>query len=217
MRLLFIIVSVLTLLSSCGSSDTNKNSTAPESDNHETTEPYPAPRLKLIQALKDLHIALASKDHEKIASYFTFPIADTTFWVYLTDSNFNNQYTQNGNRLTRPMFDSYFSQIYQNTGMSEVLELFKNINVDSLHFKDSLTREIRVKTEVCYSYYGLTVHQDLITLTVGKNSNDQYQDPDPKTDTEAELYTSEVCEHTFWWIFRWDGKELRFVQMNGAG
>jgi hypothetical protein len=62
----------------------------------------------------------------------------------------------------------------------------------------------------------LSVDKDHVKLTVGTNSNKDYKDGAISEDESMENDSS-ICEHLFWWVFRFDGKKLHVENVSGAG
>src|SRR5688572_6520024 len=109
MRLTLLIVIAFALLCSCGNRDTFKVSsdTIIVSKQADTTK-LKSPRQLLIEELKRLQVAFASKDKQIIADIFPFPLADTAFGIYLDDSSYLQRFRKNGDNTTREMFINYF-------------------------------------------------------------------------------------------------------------
>ncbi len=164
MRLTLIIFTVLGLFFSCNSNDTNKvsiDSTAKKLQ-----------RKFLIEELKRIQTVFASKDKEKIADIFQFPLSDTTVGIHIDDSTFNSLFKKNGDKTTREMFLRFFPQISESLKIGEINQLFENIKLDSLELKDTLKYDAYIKTEPCYDFYEIAVEQDFLTLSTGMAVND---------------------------------------------
>jgi hypothetical protein len=217
MRLTLIFSTAIVLLISCNNSDSTKvaSNTLTVNQQSDTTSNKSARQL-LIEELKRLKAVFASKDKEKIADLFQFPLSDTSVGIYIDDSTFNAQLDKNGGKTTRAMFIRYFSDISESLQIDQLNQLFAKINIDNLLYKDSLEHEIIIKSEPCYHYYGVGVEKDLITLTVGTNSNKDYENKSISED-EIPENDSSICEHVLWWVFRFDGKKLHFKNISGAG
>jgi hypothetical protein len=216
MRLTFIILTVLALLTSCNSADTTKVANDTPTAKQIDTTAIKSKRELLIEELKRLKAILASKDKNKIANIFQFPLFDTAVGIYIDDSTFNAQLEKNGGKTTKAMFLRYFPQISESIQVDQINQLFKRLNLDSLERKDTLEHEDLIKTEPCYQFYNVRVEQDLVTVTVGTNSNKDYKS---KLVSEDEIpeNSSETCEHMLWWVFRFDGEKLHFKEISGAG
>jgi hypothetical protein len=216
MKLTFIFLTTLVLLTSCN----NRNKTNVASDTLiasqqvETTS-NTSERQILIEELRRLKTVFASKDKEKIADLFQFPLSDTAF-LYIDDSTFNAKLDKNGGKTTRTMFISHFSSISESLQIDQLNQLFAKINIDSLFKKDTLEHEVIIETEPCYPYYGVSIEKDIVTLTVGTNSNKNYKSKSLLED-EIPENNSSICEHVIWWLFKFDGKKLRFNNILGAG
>lgn len=217
MRLTLIFLIAFILLISCNSSDITKVASDTETVNQQSdTTSNKSERQLLIEELKRLKAVFAFNDKEKIAGIFQFPISDTTVGIYIDDSTFNAQLEKNGGKTTRTMFIRHFTDISESLQIAQINELFKKIDIDRLLQKDTLQNEAIIKTEPCYHYYDVSVDRDLVTLTVGTNSNKDYKSKSVSED-EIPENSSELCEHVLWWVFRFDGKKLHFKNISGAG
>lgn len=217
MRRTFIILTAFGLALSCNNYDTTKLASDTTTVKHPgDTAESKTDRQQLIEELKRLHIVFASNDKEKIAQLFKFPLSDTTVGIYIEDSTFNAQLQSNSGKISRTMFMRFFPQISGSLQMDELNQLFKTIKLDSLQSLDSLEREVYIKTEPCYKFYGIQVQGDIVTLTTGQGVNSDYKSTTASED-EAPENSSEFCENVLWWVFRFDGKKLHFIKQHGAG
>jgi hypothetical protein len=217
MRLTLIFLTAFILPISCNYSDTTKVASETVTVNQQTdTTSNKSERQLLIEELKRLQAVFASKDKEKIADIFQFPLSDTTVGIYIDDSTFNAQLEKNGGKTTRAMFIRHFSDISESLQIAQINELFKKIDIDRLLQKDTLQNEVIIKTEPCYHYYDVSVDRNLVTLTVGTNSNRDYKSKSVSED-EIPENSSEFCDDVLWWVFRFDGKKLHFRNISGAG
>ncbi|HET9056096.1 MAG TPA: hypothetical protein VFN30_04535 [Chitinophagaceae bacterium] len=173
-------------------------------------------REKLIEKLKTLQAVFASDNKQKIADIFSFPISNETVGIYIDDSIYNAQYEKNGNRTTRTMFIKHYRGISEILQIDQINQLFKKLNIDNLLHKDTLEYEAIIKTEPCYHFYGIKIDKDRVTLTVGTNSNKDYKSKSVSED-EIPENDSSICEHILWWVFIFDGKQLHFKEISGAG
>jgi hypothetical protein len=216
MKLTFIFLTTLVLLTSCNNSNKTKvaSDTLIASQQVETTS-NTSERQILIEELRRLKTVFASKDKEKIVDLFQFPLSDTAF-LYIDDSTFNAKLDKNGGKTTRTMFISHFSSISESLQIDQLNQLFAKINIDNLFKKDTLEHEVIIETEPCYPYYGVGVEKDIVTLTVGTNSNKNYKSKSLLED-EIPENDSSICEHVLWWLFKFDGQKLRFYNIMGAG
>ena len=212
MLLRFILIPVLTavLLLSCKNRDTGN------ADNNLTAATVnKAPRHILIDELKRLKNILASADRQKIADIFTFPVADTSVYIYTENKIFRERLKQNNGSTTRAMFIDFFPEISEILQIPALNLLFKRLQVDSLLLKDSLENRISIKAEPCDQFIRIIIEKDLVTLTVGSDSNPDYKRKAGEDDAESNY--NELCEHTNGWIFRFDGKKLNLIQIYQAG
>ena len=170
----------------------------------------------LIAELKKLQKIIVSRDKEKIAGIFTFPISDTAFSVYLDDSIYNEQLKANDNSITQQMFLNHFKNISDNIWLDPLTNLFHRIPIDSLIYKDTLERDGYNKKEPCYLSYKIEIIKDSIVLRMDMYSNKSYERKNIPED-EIPENSSEFCEHSFWWNFNFDGTKLHFKSIQGAG
>jgi len=205
------------MLVACNNSDTTKatNNTQATEQISDTTETNKSERQILIEELKKLQQTIASNDKEKISDIFQFPLSDTAFSIYIDDSTYYQQFKANGNKTTKSMFLQYFKEISASILVDQVNNLFKHINVDSLLHKDTLEHDAYIKAEPCYYSYEIEVIKDSVTLRMDMNSNKGYKSKKLSEDDIPEN-SSEICEHAFWWIFKFDGEKLHLKNISGA-
>lgn len=217
MRQTLFFLTLFGLLSSCNQSDTKKIATDTSTLTQQSdTATSKTERQILIEELKRLKTVFASNDKVKIVDIFSFPLSNETVGIYIDDSTFNAQYEKNGNKATRPMFIRFYRDISQSLQIDQINQLFKKLNLDNLLHKDTLEHEAIIKVEPCYHFYGVKIENDLVTLTVGTNSNKNYKTKNVSED-EIPENDSSICEHVLWWVFRFDGKRLHFNEISGAG
>lgn len=204
------------LLYSCKNSDsTNALNDAIVKQKTETTEPK-SRRQTLIEELKRLQSVLASNDKEQISGLFSFPLTKEVIGIYIDDSAFNAELNKNNNILTKRMFIRFYQDISESLEIEQMNQLFRKLNIDNLLHKDSLHYEAIKKTEPCYKYYTITVGDNLVTLTLGMNSNRDFESIRVAEDETPENDSS-ICEHLLEWRFTFDGKKLQFTEIAGAG
>jgi hypothetical protein len=203
MRGTIILLTTFVIFVSCNNSQKTKFTS-------ETTK-----RQILIEQLKKLKLTIASNDKETIADIFEFPLSGELFSIYVDDKSFNQQFKSNGNRTTRAMFLQHYNTISESIWLDQLKALFQNLTIDSLVHKDTLEYEAYIKTEPCFYSYQIELEKDIVTLRMNMNSNRNYQS---KTFSEDDILAnaSETCEHSFWWIFKFDGKKLHLESISGA-
>jgi len=205
------------LLLSCNQTDRAvivKSKVTPESQTATTNSK--SRRQLLVDELMQLQVVLASNNQEKIADIFPFPIANETIGIYMDDKLFNEQLEKNGNKVTRSMFINSYRDISENLQIDQLNQLFTKLTIADLLKKDALEHEATIKTEPCYQYYHLKIEGDLVTLTVGTNSNKNYRSISLPED-EIPENDSSICEHVLWWKFTFDGNQLKLKEISGAG
>jgi hypothetical protein len=217
MRQIVIFLTVCGLLLSCNQSDRTKvasdTTTATKQIDTAATK---TERQILIEELKRLQSLFATNNKQKIADLFPFPLSNETVGIYIDDSTFNEQYEKNGNKTTRGMFLRHYREISESLQVDQLNQLFKKFNIDDLLQKDTLEHEAIIKAEPCYHYYEVKIEKNIVTLTVGTNSNKDYKSKNVSED-EIPENSSEICEHVLWWVFRFDGKQLHLKGLSGAG
>jgi hypothetical protein len=217
MRQNIIFLTVFGLLFSCNLSEKkmpDRDSTTLNQQND--TIATKSERQIIIEELKRLQSVFASNDKEKIADIFSFPILNETVGIYIDNSIFNEQLEKNSNKVTRSMFISFYRDITESLQIDQINQLFKKLDVENLLNKDNLEYEAIIKTEPCYHFYEVKIENKLVTLTVGTNSNKDYKSKSVSEDDIPENDSS-ICEHVLWWVFTFDGKQLHFKEISGAG
>lgn len=114
------------------------------------------------------------------------------------------------------MFRDAYRDISESVQIDEINHLFQNINVETLLQKDTIEYEENIKTEPCNPFYGIKIENKRVTLTLGYNSNKNYKTK-PSSDNYVPENDSSVCEYRLWWIFIFNGKQLQFQEISGAG
>lgn len=169
----------------------------------------------MIQELKRIKAAFASRDKERIADIFPFPIPDSVMGTIEYDSTALKEFNEKGGRTTREMFIKYFDENYKYLQMEQINELFKYLDIDKLNHADTLTHEVRSKKEPCYKYYEIHVSEDAVTFIFGTNGNSEYVDPEKKSNDDETI--GDECEFASFWTFKFDGKKLHFDHQTSAG
>ena len=114
------------------------------------------------------------------------------------------------------MFIEFYKEISESIQIDQINRLFVHLPVEGLANSVSLEHQDLVKSEPCYRFYKLSIENNLITLTMGSNSNSQFK---AKLIEEEGIMEndSSICEHALWWIFEFDGKQLHLKEIMGAG
>ena len=207
--LTFAIFVAFSFLVSCNnSSNNNSDSTTLKTAGVKTD------RQLIIKELGKLKAILASNDKNKIAGIFNFPLSDS-IQIYTDSEAFQKERQLNDNKVTKELFLKYFQEISNVTQVEQVNELFNNINTAGLLQKDTLEYKNLIITEPCYSFYGIEIKNDRVTLSVGSGSNEDYKSEVPKN--EIPENSSEFCESVIWWIFKFENGKLQLVNISGAG
>jgi len=170
----------------------------------------------LIEDLKKLQLTIASNNKEKIADIFQFPLSDTAYSIYIDDSTYYEQFEANGNKTTKAMFLQFFKKISASILIDQLNNLFQNIKVDSLLHKDTLQYDAYIESEPCFYSYEIDAHKNIVRLTMNMNSNSNYKSSKKLSEDDIPENSSEYCEHDFWWLFKFDGKQLYLENISGA-
>ncbi len=212
MRKTVITLTAFVILVSCNNSEKTKNTSGTQviEQNTDITKTQ-----TLIVELKRLQQTITSNDKEKIADIFEFPLSDESFSIYIDDQSFNDQFKSNGNKITRAMFLQNYKAISESIWLDQLKNLFHNIAIDSLTHKGTLEYEAYIKTEPCFYSYQIELNKDIVTLRMNMNSNRNYQSKILSEDDIPEN-SSEICEHNFWWIFKFDGNSLHVKNITGS-
>lgn len=213
MRKKLIILTASVILAACNNSEKTKptNHTAVVEHLPDISE-----RQLLIGELKKLRHTITSQDKEKIADVFDFPLYDKSYSIYIDDILFNDQFKSNGNRITRSMFLQHYEAISKSIWIDQLKNLFHHIDLDSLSHKDTLAYEAYIKTEPCFYSYRIELNKRSVVLRMDMNSNRNYQSETFSEDDILEN-SSDICEHTFWWVFKFNGNKLQLKSISGAG
>lgn len=96
------------------------------------------------------------------------------------------------------------------------MNFFQNINLEDLLNKVSLEYEAYFKDKPCfYSYQIEVLEKNNVMLKMNMNSNREYINENLSEEDMPEN-SSEICEHSFWWILKFDGKEISVIEISGA-
>ncbi len=215
MKTIFFIATICILLFACNSEPKtfDKNQANRTSDTLSISQKT---RNTLIEELKKMRQIFNTNDKQQIATIFKFPKTDSEFSVYIEDSSFNEQVRQNSNNITIDNFLKHYKEISTSIWLDNVKYLLNTLPIDSLHHKDNLELSNIIEKEPCYYSYQIEVIGDSVTLRMSMNSNHNFKSKKTVQD-EIEENASEICEHSFWWTFKFDGSKLIFKNMSGAG
>jgi hypothetical protein len=213
MRSISLALLVTAILFSCNSSDSDKKPDGSDSPNAVNPSGNTGPRT-ITDAILDLKTILESKNRNSIAELMDFPLEDTVMNVYIDDSVFQKSYKAAGNKLSKPLFMQYYDTISKFTYLDQVTEIFKLVPLDSLKYKNELTKEFKDKNEPCMKKYKIEVEQDIVRLVYGTDTNDEYVKKGIAQDEESE---DAGCEYSVFWIFRFDGNKLKLLHQGAAG
>ena len=207
----FVNLIVFVVLFSCNKSNPSDPAATPvQSEKNKTT----VNRELLIKEVNRLKTIFATNDKDKIAGIFKFPISDS-IQIYTDNDAYYKELKQNGNKISKGMFLKYFEEISNDIEIEQLNELFSHINTAGLLKQDKLKYENLIATEPCYNFYEIEIKNDMVTLSVGSGSNENYKS-EASRDEVAEN-SSEICETVLWWIFRLKNEKLELITINGAG
>ena len=161
-------------------------------------------RNALIAELRRLQSACAKNDKEKIAAFFSFPVADTSLGVYFGDEPVT---------VTREVFFKQFGTVKEQTNFSELSEILKRVNVDSLKYVNELEynskSDVQVDSVNCISGSEIKISGDTVRLSWYLNG---FAEPDKVSEDGFP-----ACEYGSYWEFHFNGKKLIFVRHMAAG
>jgi len=214
MRNNLFIATISFFLFACNSN--TKNTDKKQCDNlSDTLSLSKKSRNSLIEELKRLKQTISSNDKQKIADIFDFPKPYSFFSVYVEDSTYLEQVKSNSNNVTKDIFLTHYKGISTNIWLDEMKYLLQNIPIDSLNYKDNLELSNLIEKEPCYNSYQIEIIGDSITLRMNMNSNLNFKSKKSSLD-EIEENANEICDHSFWWTFKFDGTKLHFKTIGGA-
>lgn len=173
-------------------------------------EKAPGKREKLIAALQDLANIFASRDPQRVASLFPFPVPDTVLQVYTDEPAFVAVLEKSRGQITRQIFIDHFTAITETVMLPDIDSLFRTLPPAQLAHRDTLEKTFIVPKEPCVKYYRMAVEGDMVVLVAGITGNEQFTG-------DAEYSSSEMCETAAVWVFYFDGEKLTLKQAGVAG
>jgi hypothetical protein len=123
-------------------------------------------RQVIVQELKRIKSLVESKNKEKIALLFDFPVPDTVCSPFIPNEKFDIEYQENGNKLSKLMFFKYYKEISASLRIWDLQNLFQNINLNELRQKDKTEYKKVIATQPCYRMYRIEIKGDLVELPV---------------------------------------------------
>jgi hypothetical protein len=203
---LFTATTIITLMACGGDAETP----AVTDSLPAVTGKSPGKRDKLISALEELAAIFASRDPQRMASLFPFPVPDTVLQVYTDEPAFVAVLEKSGGQLTREIFVNHFSAISETVMMPDIDSLFRTLPPAGLASRDTLEKTFIVPDQPCAKYYRMAVEGETVVLVAGIAGNDQYTG-------DKENSSSEMCETAAVWVFYFDGEKLVLKQAGVAG
>ncbi len=171
------------------------------------------PRDLLIESIRKLGTEVSSGDKTRILSIFQFPQPDSVFSIYLEDASFSKEETGAEDQLTSEIASRHYKDLYRSLQIDQFARLFTELKIDSLHQKQQLHGERKIKGKPCLHFYEINIDSNRVSFVYGTNSNPDYI-PSPK---EAESLIGDECESAIIWEFRWEGRRLIFISQTAAG
>lgn len=170
----------------------------------------PTGKERLIAELDKFKLAVETKNKTELAGFFNFPVADSSLMINDINAEFDRQRIENGNKITKDMFNDNFERLYEYWDFEEFKSLFEFLKPSELSGKNKLEYVYRPKNEGCYFMYHIDVKGNEVTMSYGTNTNNEYRDSHPDE--------AEVCgEYFSAWVFDWNGKKLTFKKQIIAG
>lgn len=212
-----LIFALLSMTISCNQANKHVEENTSNTQNvQNTNEEIKKTKQIIIDELKRLKSIFASNDKDKISNFFSFPITENKFKLYIDNENFNTEYGKNKNLITKKMFLNYFDDIHKSTWINQMNELFKHINPDKLEEKDNLNHESIIHSEPCYYFYEIYIENKVVKLILGSKSNTNFINKS-SSEEETPENDSSNCESTIWWTFELIGEKLQLKEISGAG
>lgn len=103
---------------------------------------------------------------------------------------------------------------YYPGGISELNNLFKFLQLDSLNLQNEIQFDQIIPSKPCYKFYTIHIEDTTVSLVTGSNTNIDFTGPKKKHDP---VKSGEECEWSLYWVFRWNGKKLLFQRFDAAG
>jgi hypothetical protein len=208
-KCIIIVVSLITMgfFAACGGASTES---AISDRLPPVVEKVPGKREKLIAALEEMAGVFASRDPQRMASLFPFPVPDTVLQVYTDEPAFVEVLEKSEGQLTRQIFIDHFPAISEAVMMPDIDSLFRTLPPAQLATRDTLEKTFIVPDQPCAKYYRMAVEGAMVVLVSGITGNDQYTG-------DKEDSSSEMCETEAVWVFYFDGEKLVLKQAGVAG
>jgi hypothetical protein len=195
---LFVTSALCIVLFAIGCKNADADHASAQKDTARTADTLTR-RDALIAALKDLHTTIASRDKQRIAALFEFPVPESVIPTFVDDSMYNVAYEKNDRLLTDTLFNKYFKAIAEVWSLDEFGQVFKYVDVDQLRKKDSLTHEVAANGAV-RQYELENVRDSLIAIRYGVSHTD----------------SEEGGEYLISWFFLFDGRRLKVIGRSEA-
>ena len=159
-------------------------------------------RTEMVKQLLALETAILHADKQKVASYFSFPVADEGLKLKV---EFDGEKEISLAKLDKPAFLKYYTTIVS----TDFIELFKQLDLSVLKTKNSVTKKFvpKSKTDFCYYNYEVVIEGEQVKLHFLLNTRD-----------DIELPEDAFCpEYAEFWTFEMIKGKLQFKEIDFAG
>ena len=159
-------------------------------------------RAEMVKQLLALESALLKEDKQKVASYFTFPVADESLKLKV---EYDGEKELAIAQLDKPAFLKYYGSIIS----PGLLGLFKHLDLSALKSKNEVTK-INVpkgKTDFCQYNYEVNLEGEEVKIVYMLNTRD-----------DIKLGEHDFCpEYAEFWTFEMVKGKLKFKSIEFAG
>jgi hypothetical protein len=160
----------------------------------------------LIAALKELRSEAESKDSSVVARMFRFPVPDSAIRIS-GDSVFES--AKAGGNISRALFLSGYGEFVQELQYPELLDVYRNLDVNKLKLADSIVLDEKGGKKHCLRGFSIRIQSDsLVEVQAWQGTNEGYSGAG-REDAECE-------EFLLTWVFVFDGKRLYMIDHSEA-
>jgi hypothetical protein len=190
-------------------------------------------RPSLIAQLKAIQRLLATGDKRVIARVLSLPVPFENGYSYFSDTNLDNELYNNNRMMTAGIFIRHFAGIDAQLRFDEYSRVFQELTIDSLMRRDTLERLDDRGNLECFRWYGIEVEDSMVYIRYGvKGYNPDYK-PDKKdsaaqaaagkavdsaagkdgsADDDNNGLDDTTCNHSIFWVYRFDGRRLHLIK-----
>jgi len=159
-------------------------------------------RAQLVKQLLELETALLKEDKQKVTTFFNFPVQDDKMKLKV---EFDGE-----NVIVVPLLDKRaFLENYSRIVPSDLLELFKQLDLSQLKSKDEITKNMVPKgnSDFCQYTYEVNIKGGEVEMAFFLNTRD-----------DIKLGEDDFCpEYAEFWTFEMINGKLKFKGIEFAG